>query len=114
MGENVLPPVINDGRLAARIMVNTKIREVIGTVIRALDKSNKEKIKQLAYLASDPTIIKEILGKKHILAFMDKLRDLPIVTRYKRILRSLKTSFLDQIYRFFKHMKSAWAFSLFL
>ncbi|KAJ8933993.1 hypothetical protein NQ314_013628 [Rhamnusium bicolor] len=68
MGEVVIP-LINDGRLAARILINEKIRELMDTVLHALEQSNNEKLDKLVEIANDTSMLKKI-----------KTRDLDIRT----------------------------------
>ncbi|KAG5879494.1 hypothetical protein JTB14_029447 [Gonioctena quinquepunctata] len=86
MGESPFPPVINDGRLAARILINENIRELIGTVINALETSNKEKLRELSTIAKDHNALKSLLEKEDILDFMDFLREQPLVTNSESFL----------------------------
>ncbi|XP_023017579.2 uncharacterized protein [Leptinotarsa decemlineata] len=86
MGENSIPPVINDGRLAARILINENIRQLIGTVIKALETSNKDKLRQLVRIAHDPSAIRTILARKDIQEFMTFLQTQPIINNSESFL----------------------------
>ncbi|KAJ8948029.1 hypothetical protein NQ318_003362 [Aromia moschata] len=74
MGE-VAAPLINDGRLAARILINDKVRELLSTVVRALEECNQLKMKQLVTLAKDTSALKKMMGKKSVSEFFNTLFD---------------------------------------
>ncbi|KAJ8975673.1 hypothetical protein NQ317_003173 [Molorchus minor] len=65
--------LINDGRLAARILVNEKIRELLNTVVSGLEHSNRSKLKRLACLAKDTSSLRKIVTKKSVSDFLETL-----------------------------------------
>nr|CAI5856656.1 unnamed protein product [Callosobruchus analis] len=116
VGNYTSPPVINDGRLAARLLVNEKIRELLRSVISGLEKSNVEKLKHMTDVAHDEEYIKDVLLDKKNMEFMGILSELPLVTscdsfvltppfRIKAIDLFIKTStgVLERIINQFRH-----------
>ncbi|KAF7286495.1 hypothetical protein GWI33_005132 [Rhynchophorus ferrugineus] len=70
---------INDGRLANRLLLNERIREIINTVLSALHKSNPEKNREIFEMANDVAELKKLFTKKSILTFLDELSSSPII-----------------------------------
>lgn len=81
MGEQSIPFVINDGRLAGRILMNQELRLIISTVVDALQASNPAKLKNLLQITRDPDLIKKTLNKPKCLNFVETIYNIPIITK---------------------------------
>ncbi|ERL86077.1 hypothetical protein D910_03491, partial [Dendroctonus ponderosae] len=71
--------LINDGRLATRILLNERVRELINTVLNALRQSNPDKNYEIFEMASDVSCLKKLLTRKKILDFLDELMNCPLI-----------------------------------
>ncbi|XP_023310180.1 uncharacterized protein LOC111691485 [Anoplophora glabripennis] len=78
MGEQT-SPLINDGRLASRILINEKLMALINTVVTTLEKANKEKFWQLLTLGNSRCKMRRLLETAHIAEFADFLLDHPLL-----------------------------------
>lgn len=74
-------PVMKDGRLAARLLINEKIHRLIDTVMVALQKSNPEKIVELIQMAENPETLQTIMNKPHIQTFVRSLKNHMLISR---------------------------------
>ncbi|KAL1497913.1 hypothetical protein ABEB36_008794 [Hypothenemus hampei] len=71
--------LINDGRLAARILLNEKIREIINSVLNALRQSNPKKNYEIFEMANDVSCLKKLFTKRKILEFLNYLLNSPLI-----------------------------------
>lgn len=74
-------PVMKDGRLAARLMINEKIYQLIESVMVALQKSNPEKVQHLRKMADDPEALQNLMNKPHIQNFIRSLKSHTLISR---------------------------------
>lgn len=72
---------MRDGRLAARLIINEKIIQLIDTVLNALQKSNPEKIQHLIKMAEDQEALQNMMNKPHIQNFVRSLRSHMLISR---------------------------------
>ncbi|KAJ8923009.1 hypothetical protein NQ315_001557 [Exocentrus adspersus] len=75
------PNLINDGRLAARALINEKLMQIVNAVATTLEKSNAEKFKQLLLLGNNPAQMRRMLGNRRVGDFLDSLFDCSLLTR---------------------------------
>lgn len=73
--------LINDGRLASRILLNERVRELINTVLNALRQSNPDKNYDIFEMANDASCLKKLFTTPKILDFLDDLMNCPLITR---------------------------------
>lgn len=81
MGEQTVPVMIKDGRLAARILLNQELRLLINTVIDALEVSNPHKLQNLLTIGKEPSQLKKLLTKSKIIKFIEELGNHPIIMK---------------------------------
>ncbi|XP_050298670.1 uncharacterized protein LOC126737713 isoform X2 [Anthonomus grandis grandis] len=79
LGSGESKDLINDGRLATRILLNERVRELINTVLNALKQSNPEKNYELFEMANDVVALKQLFTKRKILDFLDDLLNCPLI-----------------------------------
>lgn len=80
--EQVTIPVrINDGRLAARILINHQLRLLISTVIDALEPSNPNKLQELLKIGNDSVLLKELLTKTKNVDFIESIQSNPLISK---------------------------------
>lgn len=73
--------LINDGRLATRILLNERVRELINTALNALRQSNPDKNYEIFEMANDVSCLKNLFTKKKILDFLDDLMNCSLINR---------------------------------
>ncbi|XP_030764475.1 uncharacterized protein LOC115888774 isoform X2 [Sitophilus oryzae] len=78
---------INDGRLATRLLLNEKIRELINTVLNALRQSNPEKNYEIFEMANDISVLKKTLYQKAYFRFLGRSHGIA-VDKQLRIVRT--------------------------
>ncbi|CAG9767067.1 unnamed protein product [Ceutorhynchus assimilis] len=71
--------LINDGRLATRLLLNEIVRELINTVLNALRQTNPEKSFEIFEMANDIGCLKSLFTKKKIINFLDILTNSPLI-----------------------------------
>lgn len=73
--------LIRDGRLAARLLINEKITQIIDTVLAALRQSNPRKVQELLQMAANEDVLVKILNKPRIQEFLEMLKSHALISR---------------------------------
>lgn len=84
--------LINDGRLATRILLNERVRELINTVLNALRQSNPDKNYDIFEMANDASSLKKLLTTPKIVDFLDDLINCSLITRLTKTPKLTRTS----------------------
>ncbi|XP_060523157.1 uncharacterized protein LOC132700061 isoform X2 [Cylas formicarius] len=66
--------LINDGRLATRVLINERIRLLIDTTLTTLIQSNSEKACEILAMINDINCLYGIFNQKKIMNFLDQLK----------------------------------------
>lgn len=76
-----IPVRINDGRFAARILINQQLRLLLSTVIDALQSSNPSKLQDILKIGNNSDLLKELLKKTKSVEFMERIKSNPIISK---------------------------------
>lgn len=72
--------LIRDGRLAARLIVNEKVNILIGSVMTALEKTNKSMLNDLIEKSRSKEYLKLMVNKPKIQDFVKNLNGLNVIS----------------------------------
>ncbi|XP_022916464.2 uncharacterized protein [Onthophagus taurus] len=72
--------VIRDGRLAARLIINDKLNQLIKSVMMALDNSNSDKLKELIAKAHNNDYLKHLICHPDMQDFINSLNGFNVVS----------------------------------